>query len=65
MSLSARLAERECRHIECTETRVDGALLCARHLSDDYMHRLVKLPDGTFGDRRRFVPRELTWRAAA
>lgn len=60
MNLTERIAKAACRHVECSEERVPGSLLCGPHLTDDYMGRLDKLPDGTFVPRRRFVPRDRT-----
>ena len=37
-----------CKAVDCRRARVPGALLCADHLTEYWMLRLEKQPDGTF-----------------
>jgi hypothetical protein len=65
MTLSERIAARECRVVDCHEERVRDTDCCDRHQTDKYMNRLDRNPDGTYSLRRTFRAVDLTERRAA
>lgn len=64
MTLLERIAARQCVVVECTQDRAQDAQVCGRHLTDLWMHRLDRNPDGTYSPRRIFIARDETRRAA-
>lgn len=65
MTLLERMAARLCAVRECKEDRAPDSDVCAPHLTDKWMHRLVRESDGTY-TLGRFVARdESGWLRAA
>jgi hypothetical protein len=65
MTLLDRITARQCRVVDCTRERVEGALVCRDDLRELFRNRLDRNPDGTYSRRRTFPPRDLTWSRAA
>lgn len=60
MTLLDRYHANQCAYVECDELRTRDSALCGRHLVDLQRNLLDRLPDNTYGPRRRFVARDLT-----
>lgn len=64
MTLLERSQANRCAVEDCTRERAPDAAVCREDLNELYMHRLDRLPDGTYRRRRGFVARDLTRSAA-
>jgi hypothetical protein len=65
VSLLSRVVEAtSCKVVDCTEPRARDAQVCAKDLTELYMKRLDRQPDGTFIRRRQLRARDETWSAA-
>ena len=65
MSLSERIAARQCAVVDCQNERHPDSRFCRDDMREDYMRRLVQRPDGTFDRRRVLMARDETGRLAA
>lgn len=64
MSLSERIAARQCAVKDCHEDRLPDSLVCHDHIGDLWANRLDRDGD-TYVPRRRFPPVDRTWDRAA
>lgn len=65
MTLLDRIAARQCAVRDCHEDRAADSDVCSRDLTEKWMHRIDKQPDGTYLRKRALTARDETWRAAA
>jgi hypothetical protein len=59
------VAAETCRVRDCDRRRAPDAQVCRDDLTELYMNRLDRMPDGTFVRRRLLRARDLTWSNAA
>lgn len=65
MTLLERIQARACAVRECVEPRAKDAEVCTPHLTDLWMHRLIREQDGTYSVSRLVARDESGWLRAA